>query len=263
MKEIVKKLLSADIIISALLVVLVIVLCVFVGKLKERYKKRHEEEKGARETAARVTFGVLKFLVLLVGCLAILQVNGINVSGMIAGLGIVSAIVGLALQDFLKDIIMGVNILSDHFFSMGECVEYEGREGVIVGMTLKTTKIGDLDDFSITTVCNRNISAIRRLGDRLDIDVPLAYGEELENAVRALKKISENIEALPDVIKCTFEGTQSFESSAILYRLRVFCEANKRADVRRAANGEIQKGLHDAGIAIPFNQLDVHLDKTI
>ena len=261
MIEILQKIVTAPTIISVLLVVCVIILCILLQRLKERYKRRHGEEPGGRETAARVTFGVLKFLILFIGCLTILQVNGVNVSGMFAGLGIASAIVGLALQDFLKDIIMGVNILSDHFFSMGECVEYNGREGVIVGMTLKTTKIGDLDDFSVTTVCNRNISEIRRLGDRLDIDVPLPYGVSVEKAAEALEKISETVKAFPDVTGCGFAGTESFESSAILYRLRITCEAKKRADVRRAANRAIQEGLRDAGIAIPFNQLDVHFDR--
>ena len=260
MLDIIKDLLSTQLVLSLIVLIAIILIIIIIGKFKNKYRDKHPNENGMKKTILSIFIATLRFFVLLFGIIVILQINGIDVSGMIAGVGIASAIIGLALQDLLKDIIMGINIIADHFFSMGECVEFEGREGVIVGMSLKSTKIGDLDDHSVTTVCNRNISQIRRLGNRLDIDVPLSYGEDISLVQKTLSEICKEIENLENVTKCTFEGTQSFESSSINYRIRVFCEAKFRADVRRASNGTIQKGLEKAGIHIPFNQLDVHLD---
>lgn len=260
MKIILETVFSAKILTSVLILAGIIVCCAMIKRFKDKYRKNHENEKKGQVTAVPVVFGALRFFVVVLGVLYIFQINGLNVSGMVAGIGIASAILGLALQDLLKDIIMGINILADHFYSMGECVEFEGREGVIVGLTLRSTKIGDLDDHSITTVCNRNISQIRRLGERLDIDVPLPYGEDVELVNKTLAGICKSAEKIENLTKCTYEGTQSFESSSIHYRLRVFCEPKYRADIRRAVNREIQNGLKDAGISIPFNQLDVHCD---
>ncbi len=260
MQNIWKWLYSPQMIASIIIVMIALVLCFIMRTVKNHYKRTHEFSSGQKRTFTSIIFSMLRFMILLLAVIFIMQVNGMNVSGIIAGLGIFSAIIGLALQDFIKDIIMGINIVSDHFFSIGECVEFEGREGVIVGLTLKTTKIGDLDDHSVTTVCNRNISQIRRLGDRFDIDIPLSYGEELTRINEAITDICSRINKIENVSKCTYEGTQSFESSSINYRVRIFCDAKYRADMRRAAHREIQLGLHDAGITIPFNQLDVHFD---
>lgn len=229
---------------------------IFDKRVKEKRKK------GENKTVMHIVLNVVEVAILFIGILTVLQINGINITGLVAGLGIVSAVVGLALQDYLKDIIMGIHILSDHFFSVGECVEYNGREGVIVSLSLKTTKIGDLDDHSVFTVCNRNISEIRRLAERLDIDIPLSYKENVNTVNDTLISACGEIEKIDGVTECRYKGTQSFESSAILYRLRVSCNPEDRADVRRAALSTVQTVLHEAGIQIPYNQLDVHCDVT-
>ena len=71
----------------------------------------------------------------------ILQINGVNVSSIIAGVGVVSVIIGLALQDALKDIIMGVNVLVDDYFSLGDIVKLDDIEGKVVEIGIKNIKI--------------------------------------------------------------------------------------------------------------------------
>lgn len=261
MEKIIKFLLSGKFIGSAVVIIIVVAMCIAIHHIKEKYKKTQSNSSNERSTAVRILISALRFVVVLIGVFAILQVNGVNITGMMAGLGIISAIIGLALQDLLKDIIMGVNIVVDHFFSVGEVVSYGGREGVIVSVTLRTTKVGDLDDHSITTICNRNISEIRRFSKRLDLDIPLAYGADVQTVRTALDDICAEVTALEHVEKCSYEGIQLFDSSSIQYRLLIFCDPTKRADVRRAANIRIQACLAKAGLEIPFNQLDVHFDK--
>lgn len=259
MEEFLHKLLSVKVILSAVVAVLTIVLYIVIKKLADKYKKN--QGTGEKVTVIRVLFSFLRLMTVIIGVLVILQINGVNISAMMAGLGIASAIVGLALQDFLKDIIMGVHILTDHFFAVGDCVEYDnGREGVIIGMTLKSTKIGDLDDHSVTTVCNRDITKIRRFGKRMDIDIPLSYTEDVRHVHETMEGLCRSVKELEDVSECEYKGTQAFENSAVMYRIRIFCEPNMRADVRRAALGIIRDGLLDAGIDIPFEQLDVHCE---
>lgn len=255
-----EKLLTFRVIASIAVSVIAVVLYAFLRIWTYKYDKKHRST-GEKATLFHIVFGIFGFLILFIGFLIVLEINGVNITALAAGLGIVSAIVGLALQDYLKDIIMGIHILSDHFFLVGECVEYDGREGKIIAMTLKTTKIEDLDDRSVITVCNRNISQIRRLAERLDIDIPLSYNEDMNVVQSVLRDISALIAKADGVRKCEFKGTQMFDSSAIIYRLRLYCEPALRADVRRTALSTVQRGLCDAGISIPFNQLDVHLDK--
>lgn len=251
--------LSPAVIASVIVGVLTVAVYAVVKHLKERHSKKHSTS-GAKLTAIRMGFSAAQLLVIVLGVVVILQINGVNITVLAAGIGIVGAVVGLALQDYLRDVIMGIHILIDHFFSVGECVEWDGREGMILELTLMSTKIGDLDDHSVITVCNRDISKVRRLGKRLDIDIPLSYKEDVSAVHSVMKTISERIALLSGVSECEYKGTQSFESSAIIYRLRVFCDPKERADVRRAAISTVQSSLNEAGIQIPFNQLDVHCD---
>lgn len=243
--------------------VLLIVIALLVVILLRRFTRRRavkEAGKGERLTVTTVISRVMQMFVLAVGIILILEVNGVNVTGAVAGLGIAGAVVGLALQDLLKDIIMGIHILAGHFYSVGDCVEYMGREGIILSFTVITTKIGDLDDHSIVTLCNRNVTEIRRFGKRLDIDVPLSYEENVARIHTVMGEIAAAVAEADGVEGCEYKGTQAFKESAVLYKLRLHCSPDARADVRRTALTVIQKELDARGIHIPYNQIDVHID---
>ena len=55
-----------------------------------------------------------------------------------AGLGILGVIFGLAIQDWLKDIIRGSSILSDNYFAVGDVVKYKDIEGKVLVIEIKT-----------------------------------------------------------------------------------------------------------------------------
>lgn len=70
---------------------------------------------GKKETNARFVFSAAKYVVFLIAFITVLEINGVNVSGLVTGLGVMSIVVGFALQDVLKDFVMGNNIMLDHF----------------------------------------------------------------------------------------------------------------------------------------------------
>ena len=217
--------------------------------------------KGERATLIRVSMDVFRFLYAAGTLLLILQVNGVNVSSVFAGLGILSAVVGLALQDALKDMIMGFHIMTDHFFSVGDVVRYQNIEGVVIGFTTRTTIIRSIYDNTVTSVCNRNISEITRMppSTLVDIDVPLSYTEDPQTVHSVLRTICARIERLDGIDRCIYKGTQAFEDSAILYKVRFFCPPETKPDRTRDALREIQNGLAEAGLQIPYNQYDIHV----
>ena len=256
--EVAREFPTVQLLTSVVIAVLTILLIILVQKISNRFAKQ-KRFSGEKSTIFRVISGIFRTFLILVAILLILQINGVNVTSLIAGLGIASAIVGLALQDFLKDVIMGVHIMTDHFYSVGECVELNGQETQIIAFTLKTTTAMSLDDHSIITLCNRNVEMIRRLSDRMDLDVPLSYGEDRTHVDAVLRTVAERIGELQSVSKCDYLGTQNFNDSSIFYRLRIHCDPQKRPDVRRAALLQVRLGLEAENIQIPFNQLDVHM----
>ena len=201
---------------------------------------------------------IAKILTILFGIVALLQCFGINLTGLTALTGIFVIVFVLAFKDSLQDIFTGIIILTDKYFNVGDAVEIDGREGIVTSFTVRTTKITCLDDRSIMAVSNRNISKVRRLTHLVDIDFPLSYDLPQKDALDLLSKICEKISKLDGVESCELKGVQDFGEHGIFYKIRFFCEPSNRPDIRRAVMKTIQGGLEEAGVRIPYRQIDIH-----
>lgn len=259
MRKILGKMTVSSVLLSVLVIVVAFLLWLGIRKVHKKYI-HHEDSVGEIGTLVRVTFGVAKSLVILGAFLLVLEINGVNVSSVFAGLGLLSAVVGLALQDALKDIIMGIHIMSDHFYVVGDVVKYNDFEGVVVRFTMKTTTIESIVDQTILTVCNRDISQIVKVPAiaLVDIDLPLSYEEDTMYVREILRDVCDGIAQLDGIDHCEFKGTNAFASSATIYKIRFFCDSSEKYERRRQVLGYIQNCLADANLKIPFEQIDVH-----
>lgn len=260
MEKVISKLVSPRFISSMLILFGALILWFGLKKLLGRYTgilERLGNLDGKYRTLSKVGIEVVRSVLFLLLVLILLQMNGVNVSSLIAGFGIASAIIGLALQDVLKDTIMGIHIITDHFYDIGDVVRYGDMEGVVVSFTMKTTKIESLTDHSVMTICNRNISEIVRSSNMICINIPLSFEENVKKVHSVLKEICERIEKIEGIEKCVYKGTQSFEDSAVLYRIHLFCPPERKPDMQREAMRVIQDGLDEADISIPYRSLNV------
>jgi len=238
----------------------IVVAAVIIWQLLKRVKKKWAKNNETHSTAAQVAFDIARFLFFFLVIVVLLQINGIDVSALITGLGVVSVIIGLALQDFLKDIIMGVHILSDKFFQVGDVVRYNGVEGTVISFNVRTTKLKLVDYNEILTISNRNITEIMVLSDLFDLDLGLPYYVDSDQIHETLEELTRRIAKLENVKDARYKGVQNFNDSSVTYRIRYWTfPDSRRADVRRAALRVIQDGLKEAGIPFPYNHLDVEL----
>ena len=104
-------------------------------------KSKRLDKKG--KTMIKLFTNTVKYLIITIAIALILQVYGINVNSLIAGLGLVSVIAGLAIQDPLKDIVSGINIITDDYYSLGDVINIDGIEGKVIQLGVRTTKILD------------------------------------------------------------------------------------------------------------------------
>lgn len=225
------------------------------GKIKERKHVRIKE--GSIQIAVNIT----KYIIALLVIIMILQINGVNVSAMATGLGIAGVMVGFALQDLLKDLIMGAGIVWDEFFTVGDYVKYKQYEGVVHQFNLKTTKILDANTGSMIVISNRNLNEIELISDWCDVNIPASYEIPAERMREICIEISDRCCAIPYVKSCDFLGTDKFDDSNVQYRIRIHCKEDMKNPVRRAALGVIQDVYAEKGLAVPYEQLDVHIDK--
>ena len=133
-----------EIYISIAIIVFAFIIYFLIKKLIHKIMIKNETNSKLdrkHKTYMKLFNNIIKYILIIITVLAIMQVNGINVSSLVAGLGLASAIAGLALQDALKDIIMGINIIVDDYFAVGDVVKINGVEGKVIEVGLKTTKM--------------------------------------------------------------------------------------------------------------------------
>jgi len=248
---------SARFWVSIAIVVAAFIIWHIIKRVRKKFRKKNG---GENTTASHVIFDIGRFLFFFILIIVLLQVNGINVTALVTGLGVVSIVIGFALQDFLKDIIMGVHILTDNFFQVGDVVRYNDKEGVVISYNIRTTKLRLVEYKEIMTICNRNISEIQVISDMFDLDVDLPYFVEAKKIHDAMLLIAEKASGLENVKKCVYKGANSFNQSSITYRLRYFTEPDeRRMDVRRAIIKVVYETLKEHGIPFPYNHLENHL----
>ena len=260
--EIISYITIPKLIISGIVIIVTVALCLGLKFGTKRLKNKLSlEQDSTRLSVLKIKVKLLRVVIILIAVIVVFQVIGINTGTLTTALALFLAVLGLAFQDSLKDVFMGLIILIDNYFKVGDAVCYEGRDGIVEKFNLRTTKIKMIDDNSVLAISNRNISQIAKLSNMNDIDVGLSYDEDVKKVYDTLNLVCERVKKLDNVEDSMFKGTQSFDDSVINYRVRFFCEPAKRPDTKRAVMREIQKGLDEAGIKIPYNQLDVHTDR--
>ena len=195
MNEVFKNIFENNIVKSLIVIVVSFFIYKFVHLLVKKAtgndKVKNISKKG--KTYMRLTTSILRYIFIIITLLVLLQINGIDVSSLLAGLGIASVIIGLAIQDALKDIIRGFSILSDSYFSVGDVVKYNGIEGKVLVIGIKSTKIQDLATSNIISIANRNIEQIEVVSNKIYINIPMPYEVSLEKAEKSIKDILSSV----------------------------------------------------------------------
>ena len=218
-------------------------------------------EKKKRNTIVKLLENIFKYIIFIVVVLYILEAYGIDTKSLIAGIGVAGVVLGLALQDFLKDLISGLNIILDNYFVIGDIVEFDGFTGEVVEFGLKSTKIRNFSGETLS-ISNRNIDKIKNLSQKssnIMIKVPTPYEEKEEKVKKVLN------DAITEIIKTTdadeessYLGIEDFDSSSVSYLVKIHCPQDKRWTVRRASLNIIKKHYDKNNIKIPYTQIEVH-----
>ncbi|MGN1319152.1 MAG: mechanosensitive ion channel family protein [Lachnospirales bacterium] len=222
------------------------------------FAKKNEDNKSAN---FKFLLNIIKYILMIIDVVCILQIYGVNVASLVAGLGILGIIVGFALQDALKDFMMGISIVWDKFYKVGDFVKYKNIEGKIVDFNIKITKIYDINTNNIFTLCNRNISEIEKLSDWLFLSIPCGYDVKLSEVKKVFNEICNRANEIEDIKSCDFLGTDNFGDSAIFYKIKITAEPDKKMIVRRKVLEVVQVVYEKYGIEIPYSQIVVHNNK--
>lgn len=219
-------------------------------------------ERKRRRTIVDLFLNIIKYLVFIITCLMLLELYGINTKSLIAGLGIAGAVLGLALQDALKDIINGISIILENYYIVGDYVSYNGFTGEVINFGLKSTRIKNLNG-EVLIVANRNVNEIINISQKaanVIIDIPVAYEAKINKVEAAIEEIIAEIKKLPNVNpnQIEYQGINQLDDSKVDYRLKITCDQEKQWDIKRQSLKIVKQILDKNKIKIPYQQLEVH-----
>ncbi len=258
-----------------LLIITAALVAFFVGRMGIRIGMRHLVERRSSEAGAAVltpaelerrlnTVGnlairIIGVLIVIMAVLMSLNLFGIDIGPAIAGLGVVGIAVGLGAQSLIKDWLAGIFIVLENQYSQGDVVGIAGVTGVVEDFSLRRTTLRSLDG-TLHSVPNGEImvaSNLTRLWARVNLDVSVAYGTDIDRATEVIRVIGEELMADEQWSSRLIEApavarVEALADSAV--ELKVLGQVH--AGEQWAVTGELRRRILDAfgaaGIEIPF-----------
>ena len=238
------------------IVLYLIITKLFINEIEKKYNKRVKSKKS--DTYIKLFKSIIRYLFIIVLLFVLLKINGVNITAMATGVGIFGIIFGFAIQDALKDIIKGIDIITDSYYQVGDIIRVDKYTGKVLAIGIKTTRLEDIFEKNIVSISNRNIEKVEVLSHMINIDIPLPYDLSLKDAEKTIKYISDNIKKIEKVENVEYRGINDFADSSIKYQIKVYCQPIDKVQIRRDSLTCILRCLEEKDIHIPFNQIDVH-----
>ena len=249
---------SLELITSVIVVILGILIYFLLKSIINKILDKRKYVSKKKKTYLKLFKSIFKYLILLIVVVVVLQINGINVTSIVAGLGIASVIAGFALQDALKDIIMGFNIIVDEYYGVGDVVKIGDIEGKVLEVGLKSTKMQDINTNNIFIIANREISKSLIKSTQFDIDIPIPYSKKITDIESIIDNITNQVRNMKNITNVEYRGLNKFGESAIYYKIRMYAKAEYQLQLKRDINRIIKLELDKNNIDIPFMQVDIH-----
>lgn len=231
-----------------------------VSKIDIKHNKVVDKRK---TTIINLIKNIIKYIIAIIIIIMILNLYGINTTSIIASLGVASLVIGLAFQDIIKDFLAGIFIIFDNEYAVGDVVEINGFKGEVISLGLKTTKIKaytgevkSLSNSSFTEVINYSLNHTNLL-----MYIPISYEEKIDKVEKILNDLISKIKENKNVFEVTLLGIDSFEDSCIKYAINLECVEMSHFGVKREVLKLIKNKFDEEGIVIPYNKLDVHINK--
>ena len=165
--------------------------------LVERRAAPGSEDHGTLASAMGIITILVNVVVWVLATILVLDNLGVNVTALVAGLGVGGIAIGLAAQGIFSDLFAALSILFDRPFRVGDTISYGTSTGTVEAIGLKTTRIRALSGEQLiianTKLLDQQVSNLRRITERR---VAMQFGVTYQTAPAQLAAIPGVIAAL-------------------------------------------------------------------
>lgn len=225
-----------------------------------RYTERRQN------TLLKLLQNGLAYVVYFAAILAVLSALTINVTGLLAGAGVLGLAIGFGAQNLVRDVITGFFIIFEDQFSVGDYVRIGAAEGSVEEIGLRTTKLkglnGEIHIFpngTIVEVVNYSLNnsiAIVDVSVAYEVDIPKA--EELIRVfLSSLPEKYEQLVKLPELL-----GVQNLAASEVVMRITAETKPMQHFAMGRIIRRDLKIFMDEHGIEIPYPKMVMYQKKT-
>jgi small-conductance mechanosensitive channel len=210
---------------------------------------------------ASIVSKIIYYVVLLIALSTALGYLGVELTGLIIAGGFAGIIVGVALQPLMASFFAGLYVMAERIIQQGEVVSIGNTMGEVVEVSLMFTKIRTFDGVLVTMPNSQLLSTViqnysKAVARRLEFTVSIAYSEDAEKAYSVIKDAVDNhpyvlADPAPDIF------VSKLGDSGVVITVRVWVPRTLVYPVTKDLLWKIKKSLDQAGVSIPFPQLDV------
>ncbi|MBO7698975.1 MAG: mechanosensitive ion channel, partial [Erysipelotrichaceae bacterium] len=226
---------------------------------KVAYTNKDEQH---RNTFIGVIISVAQYVVIVVAVVVVLRLHGVNVFSIVTGLGIMATIIGLALQDTLKDIIAGINIYNSNFYKVGDMVRYNGEECDVKYFSARVTKFQSIFTNSTYTVCNSSITSIEKIKDTKILSLEFNFDKDSKKINKAFDRTVEQGKNIENIKEIQNLGLIYFGRQGPVYGILYKCPAHKDLIARMKLSQILHAEVTKIGVKPVFDgDIDVSIAK--
>jgi len=155
----------------------------------DRMTKNEKITKKTGVAVIELLSSLVKYVAIIVLIFVFLSALGVNTTEIVAGLGILTLIIGLGMTSLIEDIVAGIFIIAEHLFDVGDVIVVNGFRGTVVRIGIRSTQIMDVggDDLILR---NSSIGSVVNLTYRMScaaVTFPLAPTESLDRVAEIVK----------------------------------------------------------------------------
>ena len=227
-----------------------------LARLAHKAVDRLPHHHSADETLADFVSALVRYLVIAIGFIAVLQQIGVQATSVLAVLGAASLAVGLALQGTLGNVAAGVMIVLLRPYRVGDKVELNGRQGKVVDLDLFNTKVVDFDGLTLylpngkvfgEMIVNMSQSGHRRVELVFGVD----YEDDLDTALDLLIRCAKADRRVLSEPRPWAKVT-SLGDSAVNVTLRCWTDPNDHTDTKFDLTKEIKVTFEAHGLSFLY-----------
>jgi small conductance mechanosensitive channel len=246
--------LAVNLAVAALILVLTLWLSGWASRAVRHTLERVQRPNAPDATLQGFLSSLARWLVLVVGAIAVLQELGVQTTSILALLGAGSLAIGLAMQGALANVAAGVMLLVLRPYRVGDVVEINGRIGTVKRLDLFMTELTDPDNLAIfmpngkvfgEMIVNYTTPKSRRMELNFNIDFQ-------DDADRAVALAAECARADPRVLAepPPWSAITAMEGSSVTVTLRAWTPTGAYWDVRFDLIRRVKQALEAAGVGV-------------